>query len=319
MKRSLIFSLLILPCIVFGMKERKVVKGTDGSPNGYIEFLPNDYDGFKKFPTLIWWNGLGEIGAGSLTSLTAMGSKYIASWLRQNEVGFIVLIPQDANGWGKASPFVRWALSQYSVTINKGSLHIAGLSSGGYMIRDLINEGSEEYKLFSTITPMATNLDGAIPNVKRIVDNNQYVWCFAGELDYGANTPGAQTRFVAALQRLAPTRGQISIYKGLKHSSWTMTYDASGKAAVEISATTMDGAVLFKWVDMPLTWWQWMLDHSKDLTIPDPPTPPVDSCMTKDCTFPLVEMRAYKDSIYFYSERGIKIFVVKADKVKNGN
>jgi predicted peptidase len=311
MKRLLLF-LLLLPCLSFGMRERKVIKGTDGTPNGYIEFLPNDYDGFKKFPTLIWWSGLGETGDGSLKSLTdVIGKQGIAAWLRQNEVGFIVLLPQDANGWGKASPFVRWALSKY-VTINKGALHMAGLSSGGYMVRDFINEGSEEYKLFSSFTPMATNLDGAIPNVKRIVDNNQYVWAHAGEVDGDPNKPSAQARFIKALQTLAPTRGQLTVYKGMGHSAWNETYDASGKAAIEITAITLEGAVLFKWVDKPVTWWQWMLDHSKDLSIP-PVIPPVNPPPVSQVIFDFY----YKnDSVFFVLEGSKQVFKVKVEQAK---
>jgi predicted peptidase len=307
MKRIIVIALLSIPFIAFGMRERKVAKGTDGTPNGYIEYLPVDYDGVKKFPTLVWWNGLGETGDGSLSALTSLSSKNIAAWLKQNEVAFIVLIPQDANGWGKASPFVRWALSKYT-TINKGSLHIAGLSSGGYMIRDFINEGSEEYKLFSTLTPMATNLDGAIPNVNRIVDNNQYVWCFAGEVDGDPNRPSAQARFISALQKIAPARGVISVYRGVGHSSWTMTYSGNGKAAAEVAATTWEGALLFKWVDNPVTWWQWMLDHSKDLVPPvDPPVPLVTHAVVENY------YRPDTDSIYFKTITG------KLLRVKNGN
>lgn len=273
-----ILALLLLSLPAFSMTERLVPKGTNGTPNGYIEYTPPGYDGVKQFPTLIWWHGLGEVGPGSLSSLTALSNKHICPWLRANDVPFIVLVPQDANGWGKAQPFVVWALSKYPA-INRGALHMAGLSSGGYMIRDFINGNTTEYKLFSTFTPMATNLDAAIPNVRQIVDNNQFVWAHAGELDKDANMPGAQARFIKALQALAPSRGQITIYKGIVHSAWYMTYDASGKAAAEISATTWEGAVLFKWVDTPVTWWAWMLEHSKDLstTPPDPePIPDVD-------------------------------------------
>lgn len=313
--KKLLLLIFLLPSLCFGMKERKVIRGTDGAPNGYIEYLPNDYDGFKKFPTLIWWNGLGETGDGSLAALTKLSSKNIADWLKTNEVGFIVLIPQDVNGWGKASPFVRWALSKY-VTINKGSLHMAGLSSGGYMVRDFINEGSEDYKLFSTFTPMATNLDGAVPNVKRIVDNNQYVWSFAGEVDGGANTPGAQTRFIAALQKIAPTRGTISVYKGVGHSSWTLTYGGGGKAAAEIAAATMDGATLFKWVDTPTTWWKWMLEHSKDLTTPV--DPPVDPCAGQKCVIHIIGI--YVDpkdgKVHFLSEDGKKHYTTPVEEFK---
>jgi hypothetical protein len=102
------------------------------------------------------------------------------------------------------------------------------------------------------------------------------------------------------------------------HSAWNETYDASGKAAIEIAATTLEGAVLFKWVDKPATWWQWMLDHSKDLSIP-PVIPPVDPPVEPkpeitwivgiySKTYPTV------DSVFFTSEDGKRIFILKVDK-----
>lgn len=266
------------------MKEREILKSQLGAPNGLVEILPNDYDGKKKFPLLIWWHGLGEVGYGTDASLDRL-QKNIVPWSRKNEVPFIILVPQDANGWGKALPFVKWAFKNYEATIDFDSMHMAGLSSGGYMIRDFITEGSEEYKKFSTFTPMATNLDSAIPHVWRIVDNDQWVWGHAGEKDGGANMPGAMARFVKAGQQIAPERFVLTIYKGMGHSAWEEVYDSSGRPTVEISADTFEGAKLFKWVDEPKTWFDWLLSRrKKGSTVPTPepepptqPEPPVET------------------------------------------
>lgn len=264
------------------MKETERFKGWQGTPNGFVEITPNDYDGVKKFPLLIWWHGLGEPGAGTDKDLDRL-QKNIVLWLRKNEVPFIVLCPQDANGWGKAAPFSVWVSKNYP-TIQQGSKHMAGLSSGGYMIRDFINDNSDEYKTYSTFTPMATNLDSAIPNVWRIVDNDQYIQVHAGENDGGANMVGASARFIAAGQKIAPDRFELIAYDEIGHSAWEEVYDASGRAKSEMTKngkliTSFEGARLLEWTVNDPTWWEWMLAHSKEV-IDQPeepnPEPPVE-------------------------------------------
>jgi hypothetical protein len=263
------------------MKETEVVKGQRGNPNGYVEFLPLGYDGVKKFPMLTWWHGLGETGDGTASGLDRL-QRNIVLWLRNNEVSFIVLVPQDLNGWGKAEAFAVWA-DKYYPTIDQGCKNIAGLSSGGYMVRDFINGGSEVYKTYRTFTPMATNLDSAIPNVKRIIDNDQYVQAHAGENDGGANMVGASARFIAAGQKFDPKRFELIVYDDIGHSAWDYVYNAAGRPKSEMIKdgkliTVFEGARLREWKPEDPTWWEWMLSKSKTVTPPtDPePEPPVE-------------------------------------------
>lgn len=284
------------------MKGREVIKGQYGNPNGYVEFLPAGYDGIKKFPMLTWWHGLGEPGPGTDSSLDRL-QRNIVPWAYNNEVPFIILVPQDMNGWGKASPFAIWA-EKYYQTIDHGSKHMAGLSSGGYMIRDFINEGSEVYKTYSTFTPMATNLDSAIPNVRRILENNQYVQVHAGENDGNANMVGASARFVAAGQKIAADRFELIVYDNIGHSAWEYVYNSAGIPKLEMVkdgklVTSFEGAKLREWKAGDPTWWEWMLAHSKSTTPPVDPEPPVD---TKD------------DIVSSYIDFGIAYFVTKSGK-----
>lgn len=246
------------------MRQREVFKGKlNGNPNGFVESVHPTYDGVKKFPVLFWLNGLGETGDGGDKALDKI-NRNIVQWLSVSDEHFLVIAPQDPTGYGKMTPFIRWALQHYAPVIDRGSMHLAGLSAGGYQIADMINEDPEFLKDFSTITPMGTNFDRVTKEaIQRLADYGIAFWGHAGEKDGDPNAPGALARFFAKLQAISKKPALLSVYAGMGHSAWNETFDGSGKPAREIPADTLQGAQLFKWVDKPASWWQWMLDNAK--------------------------------------------------------
>src|SRR5690349_20998842 len=140
------FCLLVMSGFAQVGKLTKVPYNTrNANIKGYIEYLPVNYvsDGSKKYPVLYWLHGLGETGDGSSSSLDVLMGRQIANWLKTHNVDFIVLIPQDASGyWNGATNgirnFVDWANTYYGNVIDPKQQHMAGLSAGGYGIRDFI-------------------------------------------------------------------------------------------------------------------------------------------------------------------------------------
>lgn len=285
------------------MKETERINGYQGSPIGFVEVLPPNFDPKKKYPLLIWFPGLGEVGTGSDADLDRLQGT-IVKWLKSVEVNFIVLVGQYRYNGFVSTHFVRWVIKSYPWS----SLHMAGLSSGGYVIRDFIIENSDVYKLFSTFTPMATNLDAAAPFAKRIVDNNQYIFGVAGEKDNGANQPGAMARFFKKLQDIDPTRGLFSIIKGIGHSAWEYVYNSKGREAEEIAAATWEGATLFRWGKGDFSWWDYMLAHSKGGEQPEQPEEPEEPTNPEPVKLPV------RDAFYDLASSSM-VFVFDSGKL----
>jgi hypothetical protein len=258
------------------MKITEIPVRTKGNPLGLYDAMPNGYDGIKKYSALVWLHGLGEVGPGSDGSLDEILQKTIMNWLKTNEVDFIVLAPQDPSGyWSSLDGFCEWALKTYA--IDEGSLHLAGLSSGGYGLRDFIKRGSEVYKKFSTFTPMSTNLqDIATPvHLQKIVANNQKVWCHQGEVDRDPNAVYACGNFVKAGRLLDANRFHMTEYKGVGHSAWDLVYNSIGRSRPQL--TTYNGLPLKVWRSTDPDWFQWLEANRKTPKVPvgPPVEPPV--------------------------------------------
>ena len=250
------------------------------NPRGFVIYLPENYDpsGATKYPVLFWLHGLGKDGDGSLSSLDKIFNDQICKWLKSNDVPFIVFAPQDSNGYfsgsypSRLTKFVQWVLEEYGHTIDPNQQHLAGLSAGGYGIREFIIENSEYYKAMATLTPMSTNLNNANPYAQRIVDNDQYVWIHHGTNDKSPNAIGAVKNFHNALHDIAPERARMTAYVGMGHSAWNEVYDNSGRDKNQL-AGTVDGTAYYNWTPADQTWYEWMLAHAKGGTPPEPVAP----------------------------------------------
>jgi poly(3-hydroxybutyrate) depolymerase len=117
--------------------------GTNGAPNGYLEYLPPGYDAQTPMPLLVFWHGLGEDGNGAsdLMKLTAWGPpKLIANDKWDAARPFIVLSAQYNPTSGAIAPgggcpsaatidtFLTWAVAHYPVDLKR--VYLTGLSCG---------------------------------------------------------------------------------------------------------------------------------------------------------------------------------------------
>jgi hypothetical protein len=245
------------------------------NPDGYIEYLPENFDpsGATKYPTLYWLHGVGEAGNGSDTTVSPFNGggldkvykKHVVEWLKTHDVPFIVFVPQDHNGlWGtRIEPFVEWTLEEYADFIDTTQMHMAGLSGGGYGIRNLIRDSTAIYDKFSTFTPMATDFNPilATEHYNKIVSRNQYIWFHHGTAD-GTISINKSTNFHLSLYAIAPTRTRMTAYDGLGHSAWDKVDDYSGTTYPQLTGL-ISGVQYYEWVAPDDTWWEWMLTHVK--------------------------------------------------------
>ena len=88
----------------------------NGNPRGYIEYLPPNYGSRNDWPVVVYFHGIGSpTGSGSASDLQVLRTVEIGNYLSSEDRDFIVLVPQDHNGfWGnRAYSFVAWALIEY--------------------------------------------------------------------------------------------------------------------------------------------------------------------------------------------------------------
>lgn len=274
------------------MKHTKVPIKSIGNPMGFVQILPNSFDNIKKYPVMFWLHGIGsENGGGTSAELDEVMNITVSQFLKSNEREFVVIVPQDYNGyWGtRFTTFVQWFISHYKLGIDLGAFHLAGLSGGGYGIRNFIKENSDFYKGFATFTPMSTSLQEINSMAQRIIDNDQYLWIHHGLKDTSPNALGGVQAFHENVIALDPNRSRLTVYTELGHSAWNEVYDDSGMLKRQ-----QVGPPYYEWTSG--SWWQWLQDHSTTIV----PVPPVE--------VPLTDMRLIGDEIIAkFGERSFKI------------
>ena len=255
-----------------GTLTKYAIRTRNGNVKGYVEYLPPDFDssGKTQYPVLYFLHGLGEKGWGSYEEMDKVLNTYLCQWLKTHDVPFVVLAPQDHSGYwtgdgtNDLQAFVSWASQEYKGIIQPTQQHLAGFSSGGYGIKDYIIANTPACRAFSTFTLMSTNLATAESDVKNIVDNDQYVWIFHGDIDINPNKMSEAEGFHNKLYALDSTRTRFTAFVNVAHASWIYVYTNDGKKKQQLTGT-LDGTTFYHWTeaDPDPDWYTWMIRHGK--------------------------------------------------------
>jgi gliding motility-associated-like protein len=244
--------------------------GQSNNPDGYIEYLPNNYNSRNDWPVLIWHHGLGKGGNGSSGDLNKLLSNQIMNWLKTNDEPFVVLAPQDYNGYfgnGKLELFYNWAKKNYATKTNKDAYNISVLSASGAGLSTFLEDNNLAAKEVATVTVNGA-LTGTGNNTiyTNVVNNNTKVWFHHGDAD-GTVGYGAPLNFYRGL--LDKIGGQdhnrfrYTLYSGLGHSAWEEVYDNSGQNRNKVTGSISGGNYgnYYNWTSG--SWYQWMIDNAK--------------------------------------------------------
>jgi len=188
----------------------------------YWLYLPPDYDpqSSKRWPLILFLHGFGERGD-SLDDLERVKLHGIPHVLDSGkDLPFIVVSPQcSRQSWWTLETEVLKALldsimAQYAV--NPAQVYLTGLSMGGFGSWTL---GIAYPELFAAIAPVCGGgVSSEVSALKQVP-----VWAFHGALDDVVLVSHSQ-EMVDALQK-AGGDVRLTIYRDLKHDSWTVTYD----------------------------------------------------------------------------------------------
>lgn len=206
--------------------------GSDAAPYGYYVYTPSGYkkDG-PTFPLLIFLHGAGETG-NSKTSPADLDRVLVngppsmiknKTWAPTHPM--IVVSPQCHEGWwdrDHVRQFIKFISTTYRV--DQKRIYLTGLSMGGYGTFDQLN--SYDDNQIAAAVPIAGSGVMNILFTQRI--SKVPIWVFHGE-DDKIVPPDFSKAIVPAINALNPkVRAKLTLYPGVEHNSWKMTYTSSG-------------------------------------------------------------------------------------------
>jgi dienelactone hydrolase len=214
-----------------GRHTARPIGSMPGIGQGYYEYLPPHYGNGAHYPLLVFRHGIGENGNGTtdLAKVLVHGPpKHIENDTWPESRPFVVLSVQHTGDGCSTSAeiddFIAFAKDTYDIDPQR--VYLTGLSCGAIgswsYLGDHVNEDVAAAVLIcgdarSAWQKQMCNL-GKVP-----------IWAFHGDKDPTV-LPEYQQVPIASLEQCtspAPVDVKLTIYPGVQHDSWTMTYDLS--------------------------------------------------------------------------------------------
>ncbi len=205
--------------------------GITAAVYGYYAYLPSVY--FKngpKYPLLLFLHGAGEKGN------SANDAKVLDIVLRNGppllieekkwkpKYPMVVVSPQaHEGGWSAVTihQFIKYLIDNYEIDTQR--IYITGLSMGAYgTFSYLTSSGDNCY------VAAAVPICGGGNSVKVLGMKHIPVWAFHGDDDNIVNVDNSKHMIDAINALKPPVKAKLTIYPGVGHNSWTMTYNGTG-------------------------------------------------------------------------------------------
>jgi dienelactone hydrolase len=202
-----------------------------GTTSGYWEYLPPHYGNGALYPLLVFRHGLGENGNGGMTDLRKVLTHGPPKLINMNQWPetrpFVVLSvqqPSDCPTAQQMHDFLTFALANYAVDPKR--VYLTGLSCGAHATWNYLGAHTDER--VAAAVPIAG--DGR-PAFQRIGCQlgKVPIWAFHGDMDDQVAPAGS----IEAIHDLEACTNppavdvKLTVYPGVKHDSWTQTYDLS--------------------------------------------------------------------------------------------
>jgi len=204
-----------------------------GTSAGYWEYLPPHYGNGALYPLLIFGHGAGQRGNGTteLPRVLKHGPpKLIAADQWPEDRKFIVLSVQHTGSGCPSSQevddFLTFAIGKYDVDPQR--VYLTGLSCGANGDWDYLGDHLGERVAAAVL--IAGNATGAFATAMCQLGSVP-IWAFHGDADTTV-PPAEDGEPIAALRACDPTPVDLryTLYPGVGHDCWTMTYDLSNPA-----------------------------------------------------------------------------------------
>lgn len=237
MKWCLLFAYGCIVSVLFGSSTfvagQQIVKTTETSVIGYLEYLPEGYElNSDKYPIVIFLHGIGERGtnttdpailAESVLKVAALGPpNYVDAG---TEFPFILISPQLKNSYSNwPSEYVMEVINHVKtyLRIDEKRIYLTGLSLGGGGAWWTAQDYPE---LFAALAPVCGGRNTPT-KACAIAAENLPVWAFHGDKDTIVPLSRSVT-MVNAINNCTPApvpQAKMTIYPGVGHNAWTNAY-----------------------------------------------------------------------------------------------
>ena len=202
--------------------------GTTDAFYGYYAYTPSSK--VPKYPLLLFLHGAGEKGNSSddntiLDIVLRNGPPMLIEknqW--QPKYPMIVVSPQcHETSWNgiKIHEFINFLIENYDV--NTKRIYITGLSMGGFGTFNYLTTTADSCYAAAALPICGGGNSNKVEGMKHIP-----VWAFHGDAD-GTVPPSGSIKMVNAINASnPPVKAKLTMYPGVGHNSWSMTYDNSG-------------------------------------------------------------------------------------------
>jgi predicted peptidase len=211
----------------------------DADIGGYLQALPASYADHpgKRYPLLIFLQGTGGMGDGSIASLTQIENGGIPGCLKRKTLPanftvngetyqFIYFTPQFKiwPGPSEVNDVVNFAMKKFRVDSSK--VYITGLSMGGGV---LWNYAAAYGNRLAAIVPISGASGPDANQALEIAQSGVCIWAFHNDGD--PRVPVYYTQEWVKLINLDNPRvpARMTIFNADKHNAWSAAYDTAYK------------------------------------------------------------------------------------------
>lgn len=180
----------------------------------YFVFVPENYDGEKKLPLMLFLHGAGERGD-DLEVVKKWGPPKIAS--SDSSFPFILISPQCPKEQRWNPKLLAHLVDEVAgeLSVDKSRMYCTGLSMGGYGTWAML---AEYPNLFAAAIPVC---GGGDPNSVRKFTHVP-VWAFHGDAD--ETVPVERSQQMVEAIKAAGGSVKYTEYEGVGHNSWSQAY-----------------------------------------------------------------------------------------------
>jgi predicted peptidase len=207
----------------------------DGATIGYAEYLPPGYGDGTSRPLLLFHHGIGESGNGSLEELDRLFNTGLPKLIENDQWPgdrpFIVLMTQhdappnsSCHTIEEVDSMLKFGMDHYDV--DPARVYITGLSCGAIGSWSYLGAHTDEIVAGAVL--IAGDGKGAF-NAAGCDLGRVPIWGFHGDADNVVNVSGTLDPItqLQACSNPAAVDAEVTIYPGVGHNSWDMTYDLS--------------------------------------------------------------------------------------------